>query len=107
MGGISKAGLFAGLIFASSILLSSCVSTNAGRPEQIGQTETTVAFSDNDFRMAAELLVEDFANSTAVRNYRSRITIEFSMICIYSQPIVRDCLLGVYLCYRIPNKLLI
>lgn len=71
MGGISKAGLFAGLIFASSILLSSCVSTNAGRTEQAGQTETTVAFSDNDFRMAAELLVEDFANSTAVRNYRT------------------------------------
>lgn len=69
---MKKIHLFACAIMTAAVILTSCSSTKVTRVDADTQIDLSGYWNDTDLRVVTETLINDCANSTRIRNYKTK-----------------------------------
>lgn len=69
---MKKIHLFACAIMTAAVILTSCSSTKVTRVDSDTQIDLSGYWNDTDLRVVTETLINDCANSTRIRNYKTK-----------------------------------
>lgn len=69
---MKKNHLFACAIMTAAVILTSCSSTKVTRVDADTQIDLSGYWNDTDLRVVTETLINDCANSTRIRNYKTK-----------------------------------
>mgnify|MGYP002852509994 CR=1 FL=1 len=69
---MKKTSVLSVLAFACALVLSSCASTKVSRVDADSQIDLSGYWNDTDLRVVTETLINDCANSTRIKNYKTK-----------------------------------
>ncbi|WP_027729137.1 penicillin-binding protein activator LpoB [Treponema sp. C6A8] len=69
---MKKTHILSALILACAVFLSSCASTKVTRVDADSTIDLSGFWNDNDLRIVTETLINDCANSTRIKNYKTK-----------------------------------